>query len=65
MTDTDEVPIHPNDMGSDAAKLLALARWLDQYDHDRGNPDHEVQDDLRRIAKRLAKLDGQQIRWPT
>jgi chromosome segregation ATPase len=39
-------------------KLLKLADWFDMFDAKRGVTDAAVQDDLRRIAKRLAELES-------
>jgi hypothetical protein len=46
---------------SDAAKLLLLASWLDDYDDARGfvGP-REVQTDLRHIAHNLGRSDAPQ-----
>lgn len=42
---------------SDATKLRLLADWFDQQDAIHGVTEHEVQDDLRRIADELDYLD--------
>ena len=38
---------------TDSEKLLALADWFDQHDLKNGRTGTDVQDDLRRIAKRI------------
>ena len=43
-------------MSSDVDKLILLADYFDHLDRQAGNKDnHEVQDDLRRIANELQK----------
>ena len=44
---------------NDADKLRALADWLDQEDAKAGRTnENEVQQDLRRIAAKLERLDA-------
>lgn len=43
---------------TDGDMLRTLARWFDVDDAKKGNTGSEVQDDLRRIAKRLDEMDA-------
>lgn len=40
-------------IATDAEKLRLIAEWMDVKDAQSGNPNHEVQDDLRRMAREM------------
>lgn len=47
------------------AKLNLLVTWLDNNDRKTGQSGSDVQDDLRWLAKIIAKLISKEATWPT
>ncbi len=66
MSKTTAVPIPQARLQADDANHLDnLALWLDHYDRKSGNPNNEVQTDLRRIARYLRETFPNTINQPT
>jgi hypothetical protein len=49
--------IDKKDFMKDGEKLRLVAEWFDRYDENTGNFGSEVQEDLRRIAEKLERLE--------